>query len=115
MDTMCTHTLYPQICGLNWLNTNAADGADRQAFKHWGLLGGKTNQQSLQFSVGDSWDVVFPPMLTKRINPVVVNITTYLIVAGGKESAQPATIEILNIKTRQWYTAGSLHRSVTQK
>lgn len=61
--------------------------------------------------IGNSWEKVFPPMPTERMYPAVVNITTHLIVAGGRQESQEsalATVEILNMNDSQWFTASSL-------
>ena len=75
-----------------------------------GYLDGKPTN-TLYSLVGKSWDEVFPPMATERVHPAVVNITTHLVVAGGRQDCQEsalATVEILNINNFQWYSAGSL-------
>lgn len=60
--------------------------------------------------IQNSWVKVFPPMPTKRMYPAVVNTSTNLVVAGGKSESQSSlfTVEILDIKNRQWFSASHL-------
>lgn len=55
---------------------------------------------------GKDWKETLPPMLTKRTLPAAVTTNTYLVVAGGLESA--CKVEVLNMKTLHWSTACSL-------
>ena len=57
------------------------------------------------------WTEVFPPMPTKRRYVNALCTGTTLIVVGGVNdmlSGDMKTVEVLNILTRQWYTAAEL-------
>ena len=55
------------------------------------------------------WTKVFPPMTTKRYVVIAVTTGRALIVAGGAgDRGALATVEIMNIDTRQWSTAADL-------
>ena len=73
-----------------------------------GLFSSVTNRL---VSFNDSkWVTVFPPMPTKRWYPAVISAQNYLIAAGGQREGQTvlSTVEVMNIATREWYTAASL-------
>ena len=66
------------------------------------------------------WTEVLPPMPTKRQWTATLHTGTHIIVAGGWGSANVAlaTVEVLNIETRQWHNAEKLpeplfHASMT--
>ena len=62
---------------------------------------------------GSKWVSVFPPMPTKRCWLTVISAQNYLIAAGGKgEGGVLSTVEVMNIATREWYTAASLPEPV---
>ena len=62
---------------------------------------------------GSKWVRVFPPMPTKRYWLAVIGAQSYLIAAGGLgEGGVLSTVEVMNIATREWYTAASLPESV---
>ena len=66
---------------------------------------------SLTGEGGDSkWSPLFPAMPTKRQNTAAVYDGCSLIVAGGNNDGGNilATVEVLDINTRQWSTASSL-------
>ncbi len=59
---------------------------------------------------GKGWKELLPPMPTKRNLPAAVTTHSHLVVAGGwntKHAGLP-TVEVLNIGTKQWFTARSL-------
>ena len=59
------------------------------------------------------WVTVFPPMPTKRCWLTVISAQNYLIAAGGEgEGGVLSTVEVMNIATREWYTAASLPEPV---
>ena len=60
------------------------------------------------------WAKEFPSMPTKRCGSSALSTTTLLIVAGGvgTEKTLLATVEVMNIETRQWYTAADLPKPV---
>ena len=82
-------------------------------------IGGRDHQWAvtnnlLSFS-GSSWEEVFPPMPTKRMDPAAANTPTHLVVAGGTlslKSGGVATVEVLNTEILQWSTASSLPEAV---
>ena len=62
---------------------------------------------------GSKWVTIFPPMPTKRYWPAVISAQNYLIAAGGRGVAEAlSTVEVMNIATREWYTAASLPEPV---
>lgn len=73
---------------------------------------GENPTNSLYSLIGNSWSEVLPPMPTKRMYPAVVNITTHLVVAGGRQEYLGnglATVEILKFgENSQWFTASNL-------
>ena len=75
-------------------------------------LGAFTN--TLLSLSGRLWEEVLPPMPTKRTHPSAANTPTHLVVAGGQQSVIDylATVEVLNTKTFQCFTASSLPQEV---
>ena len=62
---------------------------------------------------GRKWVTVFPPMLTERCDLAVISAQNYLIAAGGRvKGTVLSTVEVMNIATREWYTAASLPEPV---
>ena len=63
---------------------------------------------------GSKWVRIFPPMPTKRCWPAVISAQNYLIAAGGvgERLRVLSTVEVMNIATREWYTAASLPEPV---
>ena len=62
---------------------------------------------------GSKWVTIFPPMPTKQYYPAVISAQNYLIAAGGWRVAEAlSTVEVMNIATREWYTAASLPEPV---
>ena len=62
---------------------------------------------------GSKWVTVFPPMPTERRYLAVISTQNYLIAAGGVgEGRLLSTVEVMNIATREWYTAASLPEPV---
>ena len=60
---------------------------------------------------GSKWVTIFPPMPTKRGYTTVISAQNYLIAAGGvgeEDVFIVEVVEVMNITTRQWYTAASL-------
>ena len=60
------------------------------------------------------WAREFPSMPTKWCGSSALSTTTSLIVAGGvgTEKTLLATVEVMNIETRQWYAAADLPKPV---
>ena len=67
-----------------------------------------TSTNTLLSLSGSSWKKVLPPMPTKRVYPAAANTPTHLVVAGGKQGGDIATVEVLNTETLQWSTANNL-------
>jgi len=62
---------------------------------------------------GGKWLTVFPPMPTKRQSPAVISTRDYLIVAGGIAVGQAlSTVDVMDVNTREWFTAASLPECV---
>ena len=63
---------------------------------------------------GSKWVTIFPPMPTKRHYLAVISVQNYLIAAGGVGVGYTvlSTVEVMNIATREWYTAASLPEPV---
>ena len=62
---------------------------------------------------GSKWVTIFPPMPTKRWSHAVISAQNYLIAAGGQgDGGVLSTVEVMNIATREWYTAASLPEPV---
>ena len=77
-----------------------------------GLFSGGYTNRLVSFS-GSKWVSVFPPMPTKRRNLAVISAQNYLITTGGlREGRDLSTVEVMNIATREWYTAASLPEPV---
>ena len=77
-----------------------------------GLFSGDYTNRLVSFS-GSKWVTVFPPMPTKRYWLAVISAQNYLIAAGGGgEGGVLSTVEVMNIATREWYTAASLPEPV---
>ena len=61
------------------------------------------------------WGKYLPPMMTKRILPVTISITTHLIVAAGRTKYVGGglfTVEVMDTETFQWSVASSLPQDV---
>ncbi len=58
----------------------------------------------------DQWIVPYPPMPTARSGATALQYQHFIIVAGGHsiDRAPLATVELLDTKLRQWYTAEPL-------
>ena len=77
-----------------------------------GLFSGNFTNRLVSFN-GSKWVSVFPPMPTKQQYLTVISAQNYLIAAGGLgEGGVLSTVEVMNIATREWYTAASLPRPV---
>ena len=81
-----------------------------------GLFSGDFTNRLVSFN-GSKWVTIFPPMPTKRYDPAVISAQNYLIAAGGRgwrvaEAEALSTVEVMNIATREWYTAASLPEPV---
>ena len=82
-----------------------------------GLFSGDFTNRLVSFN-GSKWVTIFPPMPTKRYDPAVISAQNYLIAAGGVGIAVGgvaealSTVEVMNIATREWYTAASLPEHV---
>ena len=77
-----------------------------------GLFSSVTNRL-VSFN-GSKWVSVFPPMPTERKCLTVISAQNYLIAAGGlgEGGTVLSTVEVMNIATREWYTAASLPEPV---
>ena len=76
------------------------------------LFSGDYTNRLVSFN-GGKWVTVFPPMPTKRDWLAVISAQNYLIAAGGRgEGGVLSTVEVMNIATREWYTAASLPEPV---
>ena len=78
-----------------------------------GLFSGGLTNRLVSFS-GSKWVTIFPPMPTKRRWLAVISAQNYLIAAGGEGGRINflSTVEVMNIATREWYTAASLPEPV---
>ena len=78
-----------------------------------GFYSGDFTNRLVSFN-GSKWVTVFPPMPTKRLCPAVISAQNYLIAAGGWGVGYTvlSTVEVMNIATREWYTAASLPEPV---
>ena len=54
------------------------------------------------------WSVIFPPMPTPRTTATCVTAEKSLVVAGGWDGSDLATVEVMNISTKQWTTVSPL-------
>ena len=50
------------------------------------------------------WSEVFPPMPTPRYNTACITTEKALVVAGGDAGGNLATVEVMDISTKQWTT-----------
>ena len=51
------------------------------------------------------WSIVFPPMPTLRTMTTCITTTQALVVAGGFAGGSLDTVEVMDLKTKQWATA----------
>ena len=62
---------------------------------------------------GSKWVKIFPPMPTRQYWPAVISAQNHLIAVGGwGVGGFLSTVEVMNIGTREWYTAASLPEPV---
>ena len=63
---------------------------------------------------GSEWVTIFPPMPTKRHSLVIVSAQNYVTAAGGVGVGVTvlSTVEVMNVATREWYTAASLSEPI---
>ena len=54
------------------------------------------------------WSEIFPPMPTPRASAACVTTEQALVVAGGWDGSRLATVEVMNISTKQWTTVSPL-------
>ena len=57
------------------------------------------------------WENSLPQMPTKRVRPAAITTLTHLVVVGGTKllySGGLSTVEVMDIKNQQWFTARSL-------
>ena len=54
------------------------------------------------------WCAIFPPMPTARTAATCVTTEQALVVAGGHDGSRLATVEVMNISTKQWTTVSPL-------
>ena len=64
--------------------------------------------------IENEWKQQFPAMSTKREMPAVIRVNDFLIAAGGKGEGGDllSSVEVMNIKTREWHHAPSLPEPV---
>ena len=76
-------------------------------------VGGTNSNKLFSFSKG-KWVEKFPPMPTKRQFSAAVCTGHSLVVAGGQDEDERAlpTVEVMDIKTLQWFTAARLPRGI---
>ena len=79
------------------------------------LVGGKdvsnwkvTNQLAVFDPTSQCWRYPYPPMPTPRHRPAVSTYDIWLLVAGGGDRRDLATVELLNTSTKQWLSASPL-------
>ena len=60
------------------------------------------------------WSEIFPPMPTPRALAACVATEQALVVAGGFDGSDLATVEIMNISTKQWTTVSPLPQKQSQ-
>ena len=77
-----------------------------------GLSDGKFTSCCSSFNDSE-WVTVDPPMPTKRQSPAVISAQNYLIAAGGVAAGKPlSTVDVMDMNTREVYTAASLPQPV---
>ena len=59
------------------------------------------------------WSKVFPPMPTPRSSTACITTEKALVVAGGDAGGDLATVEVMDINTKQWTTVGPLPQKLT--
>ena len=69
-----------------------------------------TNQVSVCEGEGTSrgWTHPYPPMTVPRFSPAVATYGDRLVVAGGYDGGDLATVEVLNTTSQQWLSASPL-------
>ncbi|XP_064393145.1 uncharacterized protein LOC135340726 [Halichondria panicea] len=74
------------------------------------LLGSGLSNQLYTLGSDGEWTEQYPPMPTPRMGACAVSTVTTVIVAGGKGKKDQCfkTVEIMDISTRQWFTAPDL-------
>ena len=58
------------------------------------------------------WSEVFPPMPTSRSHTACITTEKALVVAGGYSENDLATVEVMNINTKQWTTVCPLRQKL---
>ena len=58
------------------------------------------------------WSEVFPPMPTPRYSTACITTEKALVVAGGRAHDDLATVEVMDINTKQWTTVCHLPRTM---
>ena len=77
-----------------------------------GLFSEEYTNRLVSFN-GSKWVRVFPPMPTRRYWLAVISAQNYFIAVGGVGvGGFLSTVEVMNIATREWYTAASLPKPV---
>ena len=61
----------------------------------------------------ESWMEIFPSMPTERSNVSAVCVGTSLIVAGGDNGRPLQTVEVMDTRSKHWYTATSLPKALS--
>ena len=62
----------------------------------------------LSLSLSEEWQEVFPRMPTPRNRTACITAENVLVVAGGTADDTLATVEVMEINTKQWSTVSSL-------
>ena len=71
----------------------------------WGSRGATNTLLSLTGEgVRKKWSEVFPPMPTPRCRTACITTEKALVVAGGEADSYLATVEVMDINTKQWTT-----------
>ena len=114
-------------CSLAVINGQLTAIGGRKYFLRDKLIRDVTNKL-LSLSEDRNWKEIFPPTLTKRYDVVAISSSDYLIVAGGMAMNRPlmtvrgfmqvhigvpdvlysTAVEVMDIKTRVWFTVASL-------
>ena len=77
-------------------------------------VGGVESNKLFSFRDG-GWEEKFPPMPTRRYYPAAVCTGHHVVVAGGSDGDEDLpTVEVMDTHTRQWSTAASLPRGMSE-
>lgn len=82
-------------------------GIDREQNRTRSLLS-LTGRSSGGSKKSLSWTEEYPEMLTHRVCPAVLTTATHVVVAGGRNKTELATVEVMSRQSFQWSKAASL-------